>query len=148
MNKYSDISPTGLYAPQLAFIGILIALNLFVAWIVRTADILIVSTPNTQPFGDIFGPISSTIIVGFVTLGLWRMKLFASHTIPSSLILAGIWSNYLEYWIFNQSVSDYLPMLFGLINLADIQIWLGLIWLNYRLWFDPSTKNLPISNID
>ena len=68
------------------------------------------------------------------------MNLFQKSPVFSLLILAGGWSNLLERVIFG-SATDYIIFVFSFINLADIEIWLGLILLNIQIWFfSPNTN--------
>lgn len=117
---------------------ILVSLNLTIAYVMTTYADDIPQIANFTPFGDIFGPISASLVVGLITLGIWRMRLLVLFPIISSLIIAGIWSNYLEYVLVNRNyVIDYIPFMFGYINLADIQIWTGVLLLSYMIWIYP-----------
>lgn len=117
---------------QSLILSSVVLLNLLLSWAVRNLGLYYI--PNQNPFGFSLGILSSGLILLFVTWGIFSMKLFEKSPVFSLLILAGGWSNYIERIIFG-SATDYIIFFFSYINLADIQIWLGLILLNVQVWF-------------
>jgi lipoprotein signal peptidase len=111
---------------------ILIALNLGVSFFIRRSDLFFVA--NQTPFGLNIGLVSVTLIVIGITLGLYCFDYIHKYPVVSLLIIAGSWSNLLERMLFG-SVTDYISFVISFINLADIQIWIGLIALNAQIWF-------------
>ena len=123
---------------QLLILTAVVALNLTLSFSVRNFGLYYV--PNQYPFGLSLGPLSVFFILAFVTWGIFSMNLFQKSPVFSLLILAGGWSNLLERVIFG-SATDYIIFVFSFINLADIEIWLGLILLNIQIWFfSPNTN--------
>lgn len=114
-----------------------IFLNLSLSYLVRTLGLFYI--PNQFPFGLSIGPLSATLILLFVTWGVFALKLFDKSPVFTLLILAGGWSNLLERFILG-SATDYIMFFISFINLADIQIWIGLILLNIQIWFWPIKK--------
>lgn len=98
--------------------------------------------PNQLTFGVYIPTYILCIILCIVTCSLFYFELFQYHTVPTILFISGGWSNVLEKLLFT-SVTDYIPFSTGYINIADIMIWAGLIWLNISLWFFPKNWNHP-----
>ena len=120
---------------------ILVLINLFIGWLVRNSGVFYYS--NKFPFGVNIDLVSTILIVGFVTYGLWQFGYLKRYPVLSILILTGVWSNYLEKWLFGGYVADYISFFFSYINLADIQIWIGLIALNIQIWFLDKNRSDP-----
>ena len=83
----------------------------------------------------------------------WRKEVAANeikfdflHKTPvyAILILAGLYSNFVEKVMFN-SVADYLPLGSLYLNLADSQIFLGLLILNLQSWIPKVKASLEVS---
>lgn len=110
----------------------LLALNLSFSVLVRSLNLYFI--PNTKPFGVSFGPLLSLLILAFISWSLDVLEFFDRYTLASILIAGGAWSNFIELFLF-QAVADYIPFIFSVINIADIQIWIGLLILNYKIWF-------------
>ncbi|MBC7472229.1 MAG: signal peptidase II [candidate division SR1 bacterium] len=128
---------------QFGFFVLLLVINLFLVSVIRSSNIYFVS--NIFPFGLAMNSISLSIIVGFVTWGIFRFSLVQKYPIFSILILSGVWSNIIER-IINGYVTDYINLGFGYANFADLQIWLGAIVLNYFAWKPEDKKITPNIN--
>jgi Signal peptidase (SPase) II len=128
---------------QLGFFGFLLSINIFLIIIIRHSNIYFVS--NTTPFGIYLSGLGLSIIVGFVSWGMFKFKLIQKYPIYSILILSGIWSNVAER-VLNGYVTDYINLGFGYANLADLQIWVGVIVLNYFVWRPEAKK--PVHHIN
>lgn len=124
------------YTSWVGYLGLIVVLvisNQFLSWILRTSDRVYV-VPNTFVFGLQANMVVITAIILFMTYGLVALKCVQQYPLSSLLILAGGWSNYLER-LFNGQVTDYIPFMDGYINIADIVIWIGLVWLFINVWF-------------
>jgi lipoprotein signal peptidase len=90
---------------------------------------------NLFPFGlrINIGIIGALLV--FVTWGLYQYRLFYRFVIYTLLVMSGSWSNLIERFVFG-SVTDYIN--FGIVyaNIADLQIWIGVIALNIFAWTD------------
>ena len=87
---------------------------------------------NSRPFGlDIAVEVTAFIII-FTILILYKTRLMDKYPISSVMILAGSISNFLERLYFG-GVKDYLDVWIAHINLADLQIWIGLALLNHNV---------------
>jgi lipoprotein signal peptidase len=93
--------------------------------------------PNKYIFNLPLNLIFISIIVFFISYGFYKFKYYLLYPTITSIILAGIWSNLLER-VFFGNVADYLPLFYSYINLADVQICIGLLALNYHIWIRKS----------
>ena len=114
----------------------IVIFNLIISIIIRHSDYFFI--PNQNPIGYNFGYFWSAIL--FITISWLAFEFKLIHRYPISLIfiIAGVYSNFSERLIWG-SVADYMfvpnPFIQMVINLADIQIVLGLIILNIQVWF-------------
>ena len=117
--------------------------NLFVSIIIRNSNYFFI--PNPTPIGFNFGYLWSVIL--FITISWLAFEFKLIHKYPISLIfiIAGVYSNFSERLIWG-TVADYIfiPNHFIqlAINLADVQIILGLIILNLQVWFFEKTGEI------
>ena len=88
---------------------------------------------NEFPFGLPVSPLILWLILGFVTWAVFQFKFFSFAPIGSILLMAGAWSNFLERLLFG-SVGDYIYLGRGYANLADFQIWVGIVLINLVVW--------------
>lgn len=88
---------------------------------------------NTHPFGFNVPIYIVGIILFLVTISIFLGKIFLAYPLTSTLILSGAVSNFIERAVFG-GVRDYIDISIAMINLADIQIWTGVLLLNYQLW--------------
>jgi len=113
-------------------ISLLITLNLSFSWLVRNGYLQAFQpVVNYKTLGldlDIFINFLIVLIVGLMVYSFGFLKEF---TVASLFILVGIYSNFLEKLLYN-NVLDYFDIYLAKINLADIQLWLGLIALNWQ----------------
>jgi hypothetical protein len=114
-------------------------LNLVIAWYVRTSDLPFVS--NNRPIGFTFDYFSSIGILLLVTWLLHEFKIHVRAGIGTILTLSGLYSNFLEKATWGE-VADYMSIYELSINLADVQIVLGLIILNWKLWTNPDGEDV------
>jgi hypothetical protein len=112
-------------------------INLLIAWYIRGSNIPFVA--NTQPIGFTFDYFSSTAILILVTWAIHEFDIHIRAGISIILLLSGLYSNFVEKFIWG-SVADYMSIYELAINLADVQIILGLIFLNWKLWTDPDGR--------
>jgi lipoprotein signal peptidase len=137
MNNITSITKYNWFWQSLILLSI-VGVNLGISALIRNFGFYYV--PNEYPFGFNIGLISSALIIVFVTWGMFALDLFSKSPSFTLLILAGGWSNFLERIIFG-SATDYIMFVASFINLADLQIWIGLILLNAQIWFwKPSNK--------
>lgn len=114
------------------FLG-LVSLNLGVSYLVRSRGLYYVA--NYDPFGFSFGLTSSIFILIFLFLCFVYFKFLQKFPIFSILILAGAHSNFTEKWVLYNNVADYINIYISQFNLADLQIWTGIIMINWYAWF-------------
>ncbi len=118
---------------------ILIAANFLVSSLVRNLNLFHVKNYFPASFG--FGLLSSVLILGLVFAFIHKQRFLYKHPILSTFIIAGVISNFLEYTIFG-FVIDYINVGIAVINFADLQIYTGLIMLNWRMLVAKQIKNL------
>ncbi len=114
-----------------SFFGLLMGINFFISYLVKSGNLFYVA--NEFPFNLQVTPISLWVILVFVTYAVFQFHLFEIAPISSTLLLSGAWSNFVERLFFG-FVADYIfvpPLYF---NLADVQIWLGVLLINLFLW--------------
>ena len=116
----------------------LICINLLISQLIRAKNIFFL--PNFTPIGFSFGLLGSLAILLFVSFSLYFYSLFKKYPIFSVLILAGGWSNFIEIWLLYGNVADYISTPINYFNLADLEIWIGLIALNLQIWLSPESK--------
>ncbi len=112
-------------------ISLLIIFNFFLSYLVRTNSIYYI--PNNRPFGISFDNFWTILILAFITWSLDTLNFFEKYSLPSVLLIVGAWSNFLERIAFG-FVADYVSFFASYINLADVQIWVGLALLNWQIW--------------
>jgi lipoprotein signal peptidase len=111
----------------------IILFNILISLYIRKSGLYF--NENLFPFGlRINVGIIGALLV-FVTWGLYQYRLFYRYVIYTILIMCGSWSNLIERFVFG-SVTDYIN--FGIVyaNIADLQIWIGVLMLNYFAWTD------------
>jgi lipoprotein signal peptidase len=96
---------------------------------------------NTRPFGLQIGGIWLFLAALAVSIFLVYTLYQPRYAVYSLLILVGIWSNYVEYTVFN-NVADYLPFFIGVFNVADIEIWTGVVLLNIAVWSNGDKRDV------
>ncbi len=128
------------------WIVVILLINLSISWIVRESNIFFV--PNTNPIGYNFGYIGSIGIILFVSFISFQYKIINFSPVNVVFIMAGVYSNFAEKLIWN-SVADYMSIGFAYINLADLQIFMGLFLLNISVWLvkKPEEKKMKKSSL-
>lgn len=114
-----------------SFFALLICLNFLISYLVKTGGLFFVA--NQFPFNLQVTPISLWVILVFVTYAVFQFRLFQIAPISSTLLLSGAWSNFIERLVFG-FVTDYIVLGSLYFNLADVQIWLGILLINLILW--------------
>jgi lipoprotein signal peptidase len=109
--------------------------NLLISYTIKNMGLSHVVNPS--PFGLNLGVYPILFIFLFVAYFVFYLNFYQIYTIPSLLILAGMLSNLTELFLFG-GATDYISIFIAIINLADVQIWLGLLWLNYKIWLSES----------
>jgi lipoprotein signal peptidase len=106
---------------------ILVSVDIGIAYIVKKTGIDFY--PNLYPFNLKIPFVVIFAIMVFVTWGLFRFGFIKRYPVYSMLILTGGWSNIIER-LFLGYVVDYINFGFGYANIADLQIWIGVLALN------------------
>jgi len=122
---------------QTLIITILTFFGLFSSFIVSKTTFYI---ENERPMGLLITPFLQLLIVLFVFIGFIFLRLIVNYPLTSQLILAGSFSNLIERLAFGH-VKDYINVGIAYINIADIFIWTGLIFLNIQVWLIPILNN-------
>jgi lipoprotein signal peptidase len=118
-------------ADHLLIVVFLLGLNLIIGLLVRQMGAFVINRNIFYLEAELW----MVILAVAGTTGLaFYLKLPNVYPVASVLILAGVWSNLAERLIFS-GVADYLDIYIALTNLADLQIWIGLIGLNFQIWF-------------
>jgi len=86
------------------------------------------------------------LITVAISLFLVKTKLWQHYPISGSLILSGVWSNLLERLWFG-GVADYLNLYIAISNIADLEIWVGLLILNLQLFWPPKTSQFNLTTL-
>jgi lipoprotein signal peptidase len=126
----------GWLADHLFIIVFLLGLNLVMALLVREVGAFVINRNIFYLEVDLWVIILA--VVGTTVLTFY-LKLPNTYPVASVLIMAGVWSNLAERLIFG-GVADYLDIYVALTNLADLQIWIGLVGLNFQIWFPESAN--------
>jgi lipoprotein signal peptidase len=103
--------------------GIIVAYNLIISRLIEASNLSFVinSSPSFFVFGLILGIFFTSLLIGIgFYLGFCR-----TAKIPFVFIISGALSNLIEIAL-NQHVVDYIDIFIAKLNLADIQIYLGL----------------------
>jgi lipoprotein signal peptidase len=103
-------------------ISLLVVLNLSVAKFFQSTHLAVI---NTSPSWLFFGVIGNIILFFILVL---TCIILQPNAKPTKLIIAAIMSNLIEFYTFG-FVVDYINLGIGVLNLADLQIYIGLIWL-------------------
>jgi len=107
------------------------AINLTISALIRRSNIFFVANPTPISFN--FGYYSSIIILVSATWLLIKFDLFKKSPVYGIFVMSGLYSNFAEKLIWN-NVADYLSFANVNLNLADIQIFLGVIMINVEVW--------------
>lgn len=145
MNK-SIKSFFDLWSPLLILLGLiatLISFNFLISYSLGYLKFEYIL--NNLPLGFNI-PLYLSIFITFLAIFvLFYFDYWKFCPIGTMLIISGSLSNSLERLIFN-GVRDYLDIFIAVVNFADLQLWTGLILLNYKVW-SPSFKKLNTKSI-
>jgi lipoprotein signal peptidase len=133
---------TGIEIAHVFFVALIVVINLFISSYLRNQGLFFVA--NQTPIGHSFGYYSSLLILLFSTWAVIKFDFLHKTPVYAILILAGLYSNFVEKVMFN-SVADYLPLGSLYLNLADSQIFLGLLILNLQSWIPKVKVSLEVS---
>jgi lipoprotein signal peptidase len=125
------------YIYQFLIFVVLVAFDLLLAHFIKSSSILI--TPNTYPLGLVLPVWFVVLAAGFVSFGLVKFEFLSKHPVFTLLIIAGMASNLLERITFG-FVADYINIGIAIANIADLQIWSGVIALNYLTFTEVNTS--------
>lgn len=113
-------------------IFIVIGVNILISRFIRQQNLLF--EVNENPVGFWFaGYYSAVGFVFLITLIVYYLNLISKSFIGVALVLTGVYANFIEKLLWG-NVIDYLSIVNLHYNLADLEILLGLIFLNYRIW--------------
>lgn len=114
---------------QILLTFFLVFTNLLVSSIVQNLNLWHVSNYAQELFR--FGWVSFVLIIllGFVLV--LKLKLINKYTFIISIIQAGLISNILERLYFGY-VVDYFNFGVGIVNLADLQIYIGCFYIVFK----------------
>jgi lipoprotein signal peptidase len=124
----NPVSKRSFYLYQILVFFLLLFFNLGFSHFIKSTPLSF--TENTNPLGLPLPLWFVSLIAAFVFFGLVRFEFLARHAVFTLLILAGIASNLIERITFGY-VADYINIYIAVANLADLQIWIGVIALNY-----------------
>jgi lipoprotein signal peptidase len=132
------------YLSQILIASLLVVVSQVISFFVEYIGLFYMA--NKTPLGFNIDITVSFIIIIFITWSLYQFNYIAKYSTASILIIAGAWSNFLERAVLG-SVRDYIYLYFTTINLPDILIWSGLIWLNLEIWIlEPARRKKQKTN--
>lgn len=124
---------------------ILLLLNVGFSVLIKTQNLFAVQ--NEFPFGLPVSPLLLWLILGFVTWAVFQFRFFSFAPIGSVLLLGGAWSNFAERLLFG-SVADYVYLGRSYANLADFQIWVGILLINLVVWGVLDNRELGVGEME
>lgn len=130
LNSRVNVSYTDFLLKMVLFIALYLT-NLGTALLIKSSNVYFVN--NTRPFGLSINYFLLVFLMLFVSIAIIKLKLLKSYPIFALLILSGVWSNLSERFIYGY-VADYINLGFGFANLADFEIWTGVIVINILIW--------------
>jgi lipoprotein signal peptidase len=130
MPLFKDTSKFNL--KSILIISGLVGINFLLSYLVQFYNLK--SVENYFPAGFGFGWVATILIFGLGSLLIYNLKLLTKFPLLTSVLIAGSLSNFLEYTIFAY-VVDYLNIGIAVLNLADLEIYGGLILLNCKFFF-------------
>lgn len=131
------------YFKLIAILGVVL-LNLSIAVFVRYSGLFYQS--NISPVGYAFGYYSSVVVLILTTYCIFRFELLSLSPISGILVLAGIYSNFVEKIIFNSS-ANYIFLNQTNLNIPTLEIYVGLTILNFQIWSNYPQKILNLKSI-
>lgn len=123
---------------HLFMLAFLLGINLVMSIVVRQIGFFVINKDIFYFSVDLWVIVIIVLAINWFCL---YFKLIHNYPVPCVLIISGAWSNLIERIIFG-GVADYINVYFALSNLADLQIWLGLLGLNLLVWFPKSNDRI------
>jgi lipoprotein signal peptidase len=111
---------------------LVISLNFFISFLAGYLGFW--NVENYFPAGFGFGWIATILIFSVGLFLICKLELLAKYPLITTFLIAGAVSNFLEYTIFG-FVVDYINLGFAVLNLADVEIYGGLVLLNWKVFF-------------
>jgi len=122
----------------------LTVINLLFVALIRQGDHYLMI--NQTVFGFKIEAWVMVLIAVTISLFLVKTDLWQNYPISSSLILSGVWSNLLERLWFG-GVADYLNLYIAIANIADLQIWTGLLLLNLQIFWPTELSKFNLTTL-
>jgi lipoprotein signal peptidase len=113
------------------FFVLLLSFNLGLSYFLRKSNLSIIE--NIYPFNLPVTPTVLWLVLILITIAIFQFNFYSFSPVPTTLLLAGAWSNFVERLFFGE-VADYLYLGPVYANLADIMIWIGIALINLKLW--------------
>ena len=124
---------------QVILISSVVLVNILISHFIRSQNILF--QVNANPIGFWFaGYYSAITLVILISVLAYYLNTFSKSFVGISLIITGIYSNFFEKVLYT-NVIDYLSISNLYYNLADLEIIIGLIFLNYKIFARKRTKH-------
>jgi lipoprotein signal peptidase len=115
---------------KLAILPFLIIINFLIRFLVQYFNLFYLKNPTPTAF--LFGNYLAISLLILITFCFFYFRIFAKFPIISVLILSGLYSNFIEKTLFG-FVIDYLNFGISYLNLADVQIFCGIIFFNLKI---------------
>ena len=123
MLLFNDISKF----KYLILVILVVSLNFLATFLIT--NLRIEDVKNYFPVGTVFATPFLIVTVG--SFLIYKLQLLTRFPLIATFLIAGAVSNFLEYSIFG-FVVDYINLGIAVLNLADIEIYGGLVILNWR----------------
>lgn len=114
------------------FLILNVCINLYLRFLIQNSNFFYLK--NSNPIGFFWGYFSAFGLLILVTFVIFYFEFWKKYWFVSVLILSGFYSNFLEKLIFD-FVIDYINFQISYLNLADLQIFAGILLLNLQTFF-------------
>jgi lipoprotein signal peptidase len=127
-------------------LAVLVGVNLALSIFIQRSGFYYVANTTHWLFG--MGFLASAAVLSLIISTLYFLRLSNFLMMVSVVIMSGAISNFVEKFVVFGSVTDYVPARFlnynfGFFNIADIQIWVGLVMLNVGIFLG---NKIPLIN--